>query len=97
MFLLSEFRKKVIFTVKIASKEIKKDNNNYLSIDLVISNLISCYCNKTKESFIIDGGQHLSIKRYFAKKIKHYQSILNGRAIKILKESSIYILKAQNS
>ncbi|MBS3810949.1 MAG: transposase [Halanaerobiales bacterium] len=94
MFLLSEFRKKVIFTVKIASKEIKKDNNNYLSIDLVISNLISCYCNKTKESFIIDGVQHLSTNRYFAKKIKYYQSILNGRAIEILKESSIYILKA---
>ena len=73
---------KVILTVKVATKEIKKDNNNYLSIDPGINNLMSCYCNKTKESFIIDGGQYLAINRYFAKKIKHYQSILNGQGNK---------------
>ncbi|MFO7814317.1 MAG: transposase [Halanaerobiales bacterium] len=59
--------------------KIKPDNGNYLSIDLGINNLVACYSNKTKEGFIIEGGQYLSISRYFNKKIKHFQSILNLR------------------
>ncbi|MDZ7672904.1 MAG: transposase [Halanaerobiales bacterium] len=49
-------------------------------MDLGINNLDSCYSNKTKESFILDGGQYLSISRYFNKKIKHFQSILTHKA-----------------
>ena len=70
---------KLILTYKVDTPQIKPDNGNYLSIDLGINNLAACYSNKTKESFILDGGQYLSISRYFNKKIKHFQSILNSQ------------------
>ena len=70
---------KLILTYKVNIPKIKPDNGNYLSIDLGINNLAACYSNKTKESFILDGGQYLSISRYFNKKIKHFQSVLNSQ------------------
>jgi len=70
---------KVILTYQVNTPDIKEDNGNYLSIDLGINNLMGCYSNVTEENFIIDGGQYLSISRYFNKQIKHYQSILNGQ------------------
>ena len=71
---------KLILTYKVNTPKIKPDNGNYLSIDLGLNNLAACYSNKTKESFILDGGQYLSISRYFNKKIKHFQSILNSQS-----------------
>jgi IS605 OrfB family transposase len=76
---------KLILIYKVDTPKIKLDNNNYLSIDLGINNLAACYSNKTKESFILDGGQYLSISRYFNKKIKHFQSILNSQGKKTSK------------
>lgn len=76
---------KLILTYKINTPKIKPDNGNYLSIDLGLNNLATCYSNKTKESFILDGGQYLSISRYFNKKIKHFQSILNSQDKQISK------------
>ena len=76
---------KLILTYKVDTPNIKEDNGNYLAIDLGINNLLTCYSNNTKESFIIDGGQYLSISRYFNKKIKHFQSILNSQGKKTSK------------
>lgn len=82
---LSDDTYKVILTYKLDTPTIKEDNGNYLSIDLGINNLMTCYSNQNQESFIIDGGQYLAINRYFDKKIKHYQSILNGQGKKTSK------------
>lgn len=51
------------------------DNGRYLSIDIGMSNLMTCYDNHNNHSFIISGKQWLSISRYFDKKIAHYQEI----------------------
>lgn len=59
--------------VKIS--KFKKDNGRYLSIDLGVANLMTCYDNFNKRSFIISGRQWLSINRYFDKKIGYYQNI----------------------
>ena len=76
---------KLILIYKVETPKIKADNGNYLSIDLGLNNLAACYSNKTKESFILDGGQYLSISRYFNKNIKHFQSILNSQGKKTSK------------
>lgn len=52
----------------------KQDNGVYMSIDLGINNLITCYAS-TGKSLIISGRQLLSVNRYFDKKIAHYQAI----------------------
>jgi IS605 OrfB family transposase len=46
---------------------------------------MTCYDNNNQRCFIIDGGQYLSINRYFDKKIKHYQSIVNAQGKKTSK------------
>jgi len=76
---------KIILIYKVDIPEIKEDNNKYLAIDLGINNLMSCYDNNNQECFIIDGGQYLSINRYFDKKIKNYQSIINAQGKKTSK------------
>lgn len=53
---------------------LKNDNGKYLSIDIGVSNLFTCYDNKGK-SFIISGKKALEINRYFNKKIAYYQEI----------------------
>ncbi len=57
----------------------KPDNGHYLSIDIGISNMLTCYDNKNGKSFIVSGKQWLSINRYFDKKIAHYQSISDAQ------------------
>jgi len=52
----------------------KEDNEIYMSIDLGINNLMTCYIT-TGKTFIISGRQLLSINRYFDKMIAYYQSI----------------------
>lgn len=76
---------KIILIYKIKAPEIKENNHKYLAIDLGINNLMACYNNTEQKSFIIDGGQYLSINRYFDKKIKHYQSIINAQGKKTSK------------
>ena len=76
---------KIILIYKVDIPDIKDNNDNYLAIDLGINNLMTCYDNNNQECFIIDGGQYLSINRYFDKKIKHYQSIINAQGKKTSK------------
>jgi len=73
---------KIIIIIEVLDSKIKEDNGNYLGIDIGINNLMSCYDNHQQQSFIISGSQYLSINRYFDKKIKYYQSILNGQGKK---------------
>ena len=64
------------------TKDIKKliDNGKYLSIDLGLNNLCSCYSNKG-EGFIISGSDYLNAQYYFNKKIAYYQHISDSDAI----------------
>jgi len=48
-------------------KELKPNNNNYLSIDLGLNNLATCYDTKNNKSFIINGKPIKSDNQYFNK------------------------------
>lgn len=65
---------------EIEDIKLKEDNGKYLSIDIGISNLFTCYDNKGK-SFIVSGSKYLEISHYFNKKISHLQSIANSQQI----------------
>ena len=71
---LGEGKYKVNMIIELPKAEYKPDNGVYMSVDLGINNLITCYVS-TGKSFIISGRQLLSINRYFDKKIGYYQSI----------------------
>ena len=58
-------------------KQIKPDNNRYLSIDLGINNLCTCTNNCKLNSFIIDGKKLKHINQYFNKRKALLQSKLN--------------------
>lgn len=60
--------------IELPEASFKQDNGIYMSIDLGINNLITCYVS-TGKSLIISGRQLLSINRYFDKEIAHYQAI----------------------
>ena len=52
-----------------------KDNNGrYLSIDLGVGNLMTCY-DSIGKGFIVSGNRYLSVSHYFDKKIAHLQEI----------------------
>lgn len=57
--------------------EEKKDTGNVMSIDLGILNLACITFSNSKDSFIIDGSQLLSVNRYFDKEISLLQQINN--------------------
>lgn len=69
----------------------KEDNGRYLSIDVGVTNLLTCYDNYNKKSFILSGKQLLSINRYFDKTIgkiqKAYYSQQSAKGIKYFKKS----------
>lgn len=67
-------RYRVNIIVELPKLQFKKENGIYMSVDLGINNLITCYVS-TGKSMIISGRQILSINRYFDKTINHYQSI----------------------
>lgn len=71
--------------------EPKEDNNRYLSIDIGVKNLLTCYDNANQKSFIMSGKQLLSINRYFDKEIgkmqKVYYSQQSAKGIKHFKSS----------
>lgn len=70
---------KVFIIVQEEKEEIKPaDREIYMSIDLGINNLATCYVS-TGETFIISGRQLLSIERYFIKKTGYYQSISDAK------------------
>lgn len=58
-------------------KQIKLDNNRYLSIDLGINNLCTCTNNCKLNSFIIDGKKLKHINQYFNKRKALLQNKLN--------------------
>ena len=53
-----------------------KENNEYLSIDLGINNLMTCVDTKNKSSFIIDGKHFKWKNQYFNKTLANKQSKL---------------------
>lgn len=66
------------FEMLVIYRETEKEqitkNDNFLSVDLGINNLMTCVSNKTN-SFIADGRHLKSINRYFNKKINNLKSI----------------------
>lgn len=68
---LDYFVLEVIYEAK--EKELKQDNNRYMSIDLGINNLAACTSNVIK-SFIINGRPIKSINQYYNKKKSKLQS-----------------------
>jgi len=67
-------RYRVNIILDLPKVEYVEDNNIYMSVDLGINNLMTCYIS-TGKSHIISGRQLLSINRYFDKQIAYYQSI----------------------
>lgn len=64
--------------IELPEAKYKPDNGIYMSIDLGVNNLITCYCS-TGKTFIISGRQLLSINRYFDKTISYYQGISDAQ------------------
>ena len=71
---LKDKRYQMNVVYKIDDVQLKEDNQHYLSIDIGISNLFTCYDNKG-DSFIISGAKFLETSHYYYKKIAYYQSI----------------------
>ena len=65
---------KIIVVYKIADVKPLQDNGKYLSIDLGVNNVMTCYDNSGK-SFIVGGNKFIELTHYYYKKIAHYQSI----------------------
>ena len=63
---------------EIEDIELVPDNKHYLSIDIGVSNLFTCYDNEGS-SFIVNGGGYLEISKYFNTKIGYYQSISSSQ------------------
>lgn len=59
---------------------LKEDNHHYLSIDMGLSNLFTCYDNNGI-SFIVSGAKYLESSHYFNKKIAYYQSISDAQQV----------------
>jgi len=66
----------VIEVVYEKQEKEKMINNNYLSIDLGLNNLMTCYDTKNNKSFIINGKPLKSINQYYNKKKVEIQSKL---------------------
>ena len=58
---------------EVEDSVMKEDNGNYLSIDLGINNLMSCYSNVSGETFIV-GRMYFSIERKYLKEIERVQA-----------------------
>ena len=63
----------VIVIYEIPDPEILPDNGQYLSIDLGLHNLFTCYDSGKETAFII-GRKYLSLCRYYDKEISRVQS-----------------------
>jgi len=69
------------YVIEIVYEKQEKDkiiNNNYLSIDLGLNNLMTCYDTKNNKSFIINGRTVKSINQFYNKK----RSTIQGNLIK---------------
>ena len=70
---LDYFVLEVIYDAK--EKELKQDNNRYMSIDLGVNNLAACTSNVIN-SFIINGKPIKSVNQYYNKMLSKYKSII---------------------
>ena len=68
----------VICIYEIPDTKSLENNGNYLSIDIGIKNLLTCYDNKGS-TFIISGNRYLNTCYYYNKQIAHYQSISDAQ------------------
>mgnify|MGYP000177473973 CR=1 FL=1 len=66
----------VIYDVKDVEK--MQDNGHYLSIDLGLHNLMTCYDSGNGKTFIL-GRKYLALERYFHKEIARIQSVWYGQ------------------
>ena len=76
------FNMEIIYEDERKYEQIEDGNEDFLSIDLGVSNLATCYDDKNNKSFIIDGKNIKSYNRYFNKEIGKLQSIakiINGK------------------
>lgn len=58
-------------------KSLLEDNNNYLTIDTGLNNLLTCVNSINGESFIFDGKKLKSINHYFNKQVSKVKSKLD--------------------
>lgn len=77
---LKDNRYQINVVYEVKEKPLKEDNKHYLSIDIGVKNLFTCYDNAGK-SFIVSGSKYLEISHYFNKKISHLQEITNKQQI----------------
>jgi putative transposase len=66
----------VIYVDKTQKEQIQCNQDNYLSIDLGINNLMTCFETKNNKSFIYNGKPIKSINQYYNKKKANLQSKL---------------------
>lgn len=64
---------KAVVIYEVEDVEAKEENANYLSIDPGLNNILTCYNNRTGETFIL-GKQLFSIERKYLKRIAYVQS-----------------------
>lgn len=68
----------VNFIYKKQEKQLRKDNGKYMSVDLGVDNLATCFSN-TDRSFIIDGKKVKHINQFYNKKIGEVKSELKQK------------------
>ena len=68
----------VNFIYKKQEKELKKDNGKYMSIDIGVDNLATCFSNVGK-TFIVDGKKVKHINQFYNKKIGEVKSELKKK------------------
>ena len=68
----------VNFIYKKQEKELKKDNGKYMSIDIGVDNLATCFSNVSK-TFIVDGKKVKHINQFYNKKIGEVKSELKKK------------------
>ena len=64
----------IIIIYEIKEPEQLSQNGHYLSIDLGLHNLMTCYDSGNGRAFIL-GRKYLSLERYFHKEIARVQSV----------------------
>lgn len=64
---------RIIVTCEVPDVKVLPDNGKYLSIDLGLHNLMTCYNSSTGEAFIV-GRKYLSLCHYYNKEIARVQS-----------------------
>ena len=64
----------LIVIYEIEEPELLSQNGHYLSVDLGLHNLMTCYDSRNGRTFIL-GRKYLSLERYFHKEIARVQSV----------------------